>query len=153
MHEGQAYRYRRVLFVLGAHIQHRDHLGDRRFPVFPDAGAALRQRRVGFLPLVLSVPPIMIWLAASIFVYASVAHHPDPRVVQYNRWAGYRFYGATGLLVVLGQPLYSLLEGAKGLLLNWAIMALIVVPWAAWDIVRAGRESWQDLVVEVSVNE
>lgn len=85
-------------------------------------GLLFGSARVGFLPLVLSVPPIMIWLAASIFVYASVAHHPDRRVVQYNRWAGYRFYGATGLLVVLGQALYSLLEGTRGLL-NWGIMA------------------------------
>ncbi len=94
------------------------------------------------------VPLWMIWIAGSIFVYAAIAHHPNPRTVYYNRWAGYRFYGASGAAVVAGQPLYGLFDNWRGLALVWILMILIVVPLGLRDIVRAGREDWQDTVLE-----
>ena len=101
------------------------------------------------------IPPLlMIWVAASIFVYASIAHHPNPRTVYYNRISGYRFYGAAGAMMVLGQAIYSFLfNNWHGLLAIWAIIAIIVVPFGLWDIIRAGREKWEDLTVEVENNE
>ncbi|MFN3595264.1 MAG: hypothetical protein ACK4TK_11380, partial [Thiobacillaceae bacterium] len=39
-------------------------------------GQMLPNKKMAFLPMAMSLPPIMIWLAASIFVYASIAHHP-----------------------------------------------------------------------------
>jgi hypothetical protein len=39
----------------------------------------MADKKLAFLPMAMSLPPIMIWLAASIFVYASIAHHPDLR--------------------------------------------------------------------------
>lgn len=116
-------------------------------------GKLLASHKIGFLPMVLSFPPLMIWLGASIFVYASVAHHPNPRTVQYNRWAAYRFYGATGTLVVFGQLIYAAFDSWTGLLAVWGILFLIVVPAGLYAIWRAQKEDWQDLVIETAINE
>ena len=102
-----------------------------------------------------AIPPLlMIWIAASIFVYASVAHHPNPRVVHYNRTAGYRFYGAAGAMVVFGQPIYGLFGNWHGLLAVWAIIALVVIPLGLRDLVRVQREDWQDMdIIEANAHE
>jgi hypothetical protein len=114
-------------------------------------GKLLAGHKIGFLPMVLSFPPLMIWLGASIFVYASVAHHPNTRTVEYNRWAGYRFYGATGALVVFGQIIYGAFDSWMGLLAVWGILFLIVVPAGLFAIWRAYREEWQDMVIVTSI--
>ena len=101
----------------------------------------------------LIAPLLMIWIAASIFVYASIAHHPNPLTVQYNRFAGYRFYGAAGAMMIIGQPIYMLFENWHGLVAVWAIMVAIVVPWGLWAIYKASRENWQDMTIEVETNE
>lgn len=106
-----------------------------------------------FLPYVLSFPPLMLWLGASIFVYASIAHHPNERTRQYHRWAGYRFYAATGTMVVLGQPIYQLLGGWNGLMGVWVVMYAVVVPWGLYAIWKAAREYWQDMTIEEAINE
>ena len=100
------------------------------------------------------IPPLlMIWIAASIFVYASIAHHPNPRTAEYNRFSGYRFYGAAGAMMVFGQPIYVLFGNWHGLLAIWAILVIVVVPWGLWSIYKAGREPWQDMTIEVDTNE
>ncbi|MFP5403829.1 MAG: hypothetical protein ACLGG2_03985 [Gammaproteobacteria bacterium] len=114
-------------------------------------GKLLASHNIGFLPFVLSLPPIMIWLGASIFVYASIAHHPNARTAHYNKWAGYRFYGVMGSMVVIGQPIYGLLGGWQGLMLVLGLAVAIIVPWALFDIVKAAREPWQDMTIEVEV--
>lgn len=92
---------------------------------------------------------VMIWIAASIFVYASVAHHPNPRVVYYNRIAGYRFYGVTGALVVFGQPVYGMFQHWwQGLLAVWLVAVLAVIPLGLRDLLRVRRENWQDMTME-----
>jgi hypothetical protein len=116
-------------------------------------GKLLAGHKIGFLPFVLSLPPVMLWLAASIFVYAAIAHHPNPRTVFYNKWAGYRFYGVMGSLVVFGQPLYGLFGGWQGLMLVLGLAVAIIVPWSLWDIYRAAREPWQDITLEVDLHE
>ena len=116
-------------------------------------GKLLASHKIGFLPFVLSLPPVMIWLGASIFVYASVAHHPNPRAVHYNKWAGYRYYGVMGSLVVFGQPVYGLLGGWLGLMLVMGLAVAIIVPWALFDIYKAAREPWTDMTIEVAINE
>lgn len=108
--------------------------------------------------LAVVVPPlIMVWIAASIFVYASAAHHPDRRVGEYQRWAGYRFYGITGSLVVILNftgELKELLGGNVNMWLTvWAVCVLVVVPLGIWDLVRISRENWLDMTVEVEVHE
>lgn len=101
-----------------------------------------------------AIPPLlMIWIAASIFAYASVAHHPNPRVVHYNRVAGYRFYGVAGAMVVFGQPIYGLFGNWHGLLAVWAVIALVVIPLGIRDLIRVKRENWQDMEIEASTHE
>lgn len=108
--------------------------------------------------LAVMVPPlIMVWIAASIFVYASAAHHPDRRVGEYQRWAGYRFYGITGSLVVILNftgELKELLGGNVNMWLTvWAVCIMVVVPLGIWDLIRISRENWRDMAVEVEVHE
>jgi hypothetical protein len=116
-------------------------------------GKLLASHKVGFLPFVLSLPPIMIWLGASIFVYASIAHHPNARAAHFNKWAGYRFYGVMGSLVVIGPAIYGLLDGWQGLMLVLGSAVAIIVPWAIYDIFKAAREPWQDVTIEVEKHE
>ena len=114
-------------------------------------GKLLASQKIGFLPFVLSLPPVMLWLGASIFVYAGIAHHPNPRTVHFNKWAGYRFYGVMGSLMVVGPAIYGLLDGWQGLMLVLGLAVLIIVPWALFDIYKAAREPWQDLTIEVEL--
>lgn len=114
-------------------------------------GKLLASQNIGFLPFVMSLPPVMIWLAGSIFVYASIAHHPNPRTAHYNKWAGYRFYGVMGSLMVFGPAIYGLLDGWSGLMLVLGLAVVIIVPWAVFDIYKAAREPWQDVTIEVEL--
>jgi len=116
-------------------------------------GKLLASHKIGFLPFVLSLPPVMLWLGASIFVYASIAHHPNPLATHYNKWAGYRFYGVMGSLMVIGPAIYGLLDGWQGLMLVLGMAVLIIVPWALYDIYKAAREPWADMTIEVAINE
>jgi hypothetical protein len=116
-------------------------------------GKLLASHKIGFLPFVLSLPPVMLWLGASIFVYASIAHHPNPRTAHYNKWAGYRFYGVMGSLMVIGPAIYGLLGGWQGLMLVLGLAVTIIVPWALFDIYKAARESWADMTIEVALYE
>jgi len=108
-------------------------------------GQMLPNKKMAFLPMAMSLPPIMIWLAASIFVYAAIAHHPDERVRHYNKWAGYRYYGLVGFLTIFANDLAHL---PGGWWVVWGIFFLALVPWSLWDIWRAGREEWRDIVLE-----
>ena len=116
-------------------------------------GKLLASQNIAFLPFVLSLPPVMLWLAGSIFVYATIAHHPNPRTVYYNKWAGYRFYGVMGSMVVIGAPIYSLVGGWQGLMLVLGLAVVIIVPWAIYDLYKAAREPWQDITLDVTINE
>lgn len=95
---------------------------------------------------------VMVWIAVSIFVYASVAHHPDVRVREYNRLAGYRFYGVAGTIVVILNFSGVMKDwiGSERLLwlLVWGTSVLIIVPMGVWAFIKAGRENWRDIVVE-----
>lgn len=102
---------------------------------------------------VATVVPIAIWIAASIFVYASVAHHPNPKVINYQRWSGYRFYGFVGTLVVVlnfSSQLAQWVGGALHLaLIIWVLGLVVVVAPAIRGILRAGKDNWQDMTIEV----
>ncbi len=112
---------------------------------------------IGSIISVLVPPLIMVWIAASIFAYASVAHHPDMRVREYQRWAGYRFYGLAGTLVVVlnfSGAMTAWVGGGVNLLLTvWVVSLLVVVPLGIRDLIRISRENWQDMWVEVPVHE
>lgn len=112
---------------------------------------------IGSIISVLVPPLIMVWIAASIFAYASVAHHPNMRVREYQLWAGYRFYGLIGTLVVVlnfsGEMKAWVGGGVNLLLAVWAVSLLVIVPLGIWDLIRISRENWQDMLVEVRVHE
>lgn len=103
-------------------------------------------------PLVI---PMMFWIAGSIFVYASIAHHPDERVVHYNRHAGYRFYGAVGLALFLGYVFLGLpvkdwiphWEKIYGVFVLWAVVLLMIIPLGIREHIRAGKEAWQEMTI------
>lgn len=107
-------------------------------------GQLVADKKLAFLPMAMSLPPIMIWLAASIFVYASIAHHPSLRVRHFNKWAGYRYYAVVGTLTILSNDLAQLPTGWTGV---WALLLLALVPWALYDIWRVGREDWHDIEI------
>lgn len=112
---------------------------------------------LGSILAVVVFPLVMVWIAASIFVYASAAHHPDRRVGEFQRWAGYRFYGLVGSLVVVlnfsGEMKAWVGGGVNLLLAVWIVSVLVVVPLGIWDLIRISRENWQDMRVEVPVHE
>lgn len=105
------------------------------------------------IAVIVPFPLLMIWLGASMFVYAANAHHPDERVAHYTRRAGFRFYGFAGAMVIVGQLLMSVLGGLHGVLAIWGILAVALIPLAVRDILKARKEEWKDIVVEVPVNE
>lgn len=102
------------------------------------------------LPLVI---PTLLWIAASIFVYASIAHHPNTRVVDFLRPAGHRFYGLIGSLVVVlnfSPQMAKWLGGWMHLAVAiWVVGLLVVVAPGIRDILRANQEQWQDMTVEL----
>jgi hypothetical protein len=108
-------------------------------------GQFIADKKLAFLPMAMSLPPVMIWLAASIFVYAAIAHHPHLTVRHYNKWAGYRYYGLVGFLTIFANDIAHLPTGWLGV---WALMILALVPWALYDVWRAGKEDWQDLEID-----
>lgn len=110
------------------------------------AGKFIAPAKMPFLPFAMALPPVMLWLAASIFVYAAIAHHPNPRVRHYNKWAGYRYYALVGFLTIFSNDIAQL-PGGWLTVLGIGVVAL--VPWATWDIYRVGREAWTDMDIEV----
>lgn len=97
-------------------------------------------------------PLLLIWIAASIVVYSSNIYHPSPRVRAYTKWAGYRFYGLTGLMLasmLFSGLLMRLAGGAKPLLLGlWIVGFLIVAPMGLYALIKADKDNWQDITVE-----
>lgn len=96
--------------------------------------------------------PMLLWLAASIFVYAAAANHPNPKICDFVRYSGYRFYGLVGSLVVVLNFSPQMAKAAGGWLhlaiILWAISILVVIPLGIRDLLRAKHEPWQPLQVE-----
>ena len=102
------------------------------------------------LPLII---PMIIWVAASIFMYAAAACHPNPKVCDFLKYSGYRFYGVFGILVVVlcfFGPLIAKAIGGWIILgsIAWGLSVLIVVPLGIRDIWLASKYNWQDMTVE-----
>jgi len=105
------------------------------------------------MPLII---PMLLWIAASIFVHASAAHHPNQRVRDYIFPAGYRFYGVVGTLVVILNFSPQMSKWAGGWLhlglIIWSVSLLIIVVPGIRDILRINKENWQDMTIEVEEN-
>ena len=107
-----------------------------------------------FSSIAVLVPVLIpIWIAASIFVYASAAHHPNEKVCHYLRFAGYRFYGLVGALVAVlnfSPQMAKWVGGGMNLaIIIWIISILVIIPLGVRDILRAKNEPWQDMPVEI----
>lgn len=110
------------------------------------------------MPLII---PALLWLAASIFVHASIAHHPNQRVRDYLYPGGYRFYGVVGAIVVVPNLSGIFSKWLPGVVNAgplhiqmfwvwvWVVSLLAVIPLGIRDILRANKENWQDMTVEV----
>lgn len=96
--------------------------------------------------LLLPIPLGLLWLGASIVVYAMNRHHPNPKVGNYTQRMAYVFYGVAGFFVAIA----IFFSGTSWLpyAIGWAIGAAIVIPWALIELVRIRRESWEDLTLE-----
>lgn len=112
-------------------------------------GHFMADKKMAFLPMAMSLPPIMIWLAASIFVYAAIAHHPNLRVRYFNKWAGYRYYAIVGFMTIMANDLAHAI-GWDGI---WMLFIGALIPWAGYDIWRAGREPWNDIEIEAQAHD
>lgn len=101
---------------------------------------------------ILIPPVILIWIAASIFVYCAVANHPNVRVREFLTHSGYRFYGLVGGLVAVLNFSPQLTKWAGGgmqlIVIIWVIAFLVVVPLGVRDILRARKEPWKDFTLE-----
>ena len=117
-----------------------------------DSRLAAQAFNIGSIIAVLIAPLLMIWIAVSIFVYASVAHHPNTKVAAYNRWAGYRFYSVAGFMVPFGSPIYEIFGNWHGVLALWAIMFIVDVPWGIWSVIKAYREEWPEMQIEAALS-
>ena len=97
--------------------------------------------------------PLFLWIGASIFVYAASASHPNPKIRDYVRYSGYRFYGIVGALVAVLNFSQQLAKWAGGwphlIVAIWVMCVLIVVPLGVRDLRRAKNENWQPMEVEV----
>ena len=97
--------------------------------------------------------PMLLWIAASIFVYCAGAHHPNSKVREYLVPAGHRFYGVVGTLLVLLNFSSIIAKWVGGwwqlALIVWLISIVVVVPLGVRDIRRAKKEPWQDMAVEL----
>ena len=99
-----------------------------------------------------AIIPMLLWIAASIFVYAAAACHPNPKVCDYIKYSGYRFYGIVGALVIILNFSSHLAKMAGGAIplaaIIWVVCILIVVPLGIRDLLRAKNEPWQDIEYE-----
>jgi hypothetical protein len=97
--------------------------------------------------ILIPMPLGVLWLGGSIAVYTMLRHHPDPRVGYYTQWAAYRFYGLVGLVVVIATFFSTSL---LAWIITWAILAVILIPWTIYDLIRIHKENWQDRIVELA---
>lgn len=96
--------------------------------------------------ILLPIPLGLLWLGASIVVYAMNRHHPNPKVGHYTQRMAYVFYGVAGFFVAVG----IFFSGTSWVpyAVAWAVGAVIVIPWAVLELLRIRRDTWEDLTLE-----
>lgn len=98
------------------------------------------------------LPPVgMLWLAASMIIYALNRHHPNERVGHYTQQAAYRIYGVTGLIVA--AAIFIPKNGLYYYLAIWALAVLIILPWSILDLIRISRDDWCDVEFELTATD
>ncbi|MHB1247667.1 MAG: hypothetical protein ACYCY1_16220 [Sulfuriferula sp.] len=102
---------------------------------------------------ILAAPLLLLWIAVSILVNALIAQHPNAKVATYNRWAGYRFYGIAGSLMVFRNLIYHIFCNWHGLLAIWMIRFTVVDPWGIWAVVKTGKEEWSERQIGTALSD
>ncbi|HKK06892.1 MAG TPA: hypothetical protein VKA50_13705 [Gammaproteobacteria bacterium] len=124
-------------------------------PVPPDAARVVSARSARFaarvfnygniVAMIVPVPLGILWLGASMLVYALNRHNPNPRVGHYTQQAAYRLYGVMGFIIVVATFFGT---NVTYWLITWAISALVLIPWSIIDLRRINNEDWQDTLLE-----
>lgn len=96
-----------------------------------------------FMFIAMIVPPIL-WFGLSIMIYIIARHHPNERVGYFTQQAAYRYYGMIGVVIPVGTffgtdwRLWIMMGG---------VVALILVPWTIWELIKIQKEDWQDIEI------
>jgi len=106
---------------------------------------------IGNMVAVLIPPAGLLWLAASMVIYAMNRHHPEEKVGHYTQIAAYRIYAITGLLVAVA--IFIPKNGLNYYLAFWAISAAIIFPLSIRDLLRIRRDNWQDVTIKDTQND
>ena len=106
---------------------------------------------VGNMVTVLFPPVGLLWLAASMVIYAMNRHHPNEKVGEYTQQAAYLIYGVTGLIVA--AAIFIPKNGLNYYLAIWALSVLIVVPLSIRNLIRIRRDDWCDTEIETTVSD
>jgi len=84
-----------------------------------------------------AIPILMAWFVASCLLYSQLIGHPEARIAEETRWAGYRFYGVLGLVCIIAlSPLNKVLPILHFCVIAWFLAIVIVVPCSIRDIYR-----------------
>lgn len=115
------------------------------------AESSRKTARIFYFGNILSVlipfPIFILWFGASMFVYAMLRHHPNPRVGYYTQIAAYHYYGLAGLLV----PVLTFAPGdffVKYWVHLWVVCAAVIIPLAVIQIMKINKEQWHDVKIE-----
>jgi len=100
-----------------------------------------------FMFIAMIVPPIL-WFGLSIMIYIIARHHPNERVGHYTQQAAYRYYGTIGVVIPVGTFFGT---DWKLWILMGGIVAIILVPWTIWELIKTQKENWQD--IEITLGE
>lgn len=87
------------------------------------------------------IPILVIWIGASMLLYAIHRHHPNPKVGRYTKRATHWFFAAVGGFVVVG--IFFPID-ARYYLGAWLLAALAIVPWSIWNLIQIARDEWSD---------
>ena len=115
----------------------------------------------------------ILWFGMSMLVFAVNSHHPDPRVLEFNRRAARNYYpvmavvllviaagfggitenlGMTRLLETMGLGFLGRLgldpNFAALLMSMWFILFIILVPLSIRALIDIHRTEWHDVVVK-----
>lgn len=110
------------------------------------ARAAARLFNYGnIVAMLVPLPLGILWLGASMIVYAMNRHHPNERVGHYTQQAAYRIYGVAGFVVVVATFFGT---DVRLWLITWAVAAAVIIPWSLLDLWRIRCETWHDTELE-----
>jgi len=93
------------------------------------------------------LPPLgLLWIAASMVIYAMNRHHPNEKVGHYTQQAAYRIYGVIGFIVA--AAIFIPKNGLYYYLGLWVMAILIILPLSIRDLLTIRKDDWCDVEIE-----